>query len=73
MGMLRSVRESQPVVMILIATWVFVIIQYLIPLVLAVPLTLIPKVGYTWYRKFCGWYESWSRVAVAYAANQLEP
>jgi len=60
----RRVRASQPVVLLLTATWFFVIIQYLIPLVLAVPLTFIPRVGYTWYRKFCGWYESWARVAV---------
>ena len=57
-------NRSSPVIVLLTAMWVFVILWYLVPLVLFLPLTFIPRVGYTWYRRICGYCELWAVPAV---------
>jgi hypothetical protein len=55
-GLYQRIRTSPPVVNFLIAVWLAASLQYLVPLLLLIPLALIPGCGKTLYRKVTSLY-----------------
>ena len=62
--MARQMRESQLVVIMLTSIWLAIIFQYLVPMLLLIPVACIPYVGKTLYRHITGAYERWARLSV---------
>ena len=48
MGLWRSFRESEAVVLFITSLWLTVCMQYFIPMLLLLPISLIPGVGAGW-------------------------
>jgi hypothetical protein len=58
----RTIRESEFVVIFITSFWLMVVLQYYIPMLLLLPLSLVPGVGVHWYRQLSGWYDvHWGR------------
>lgn len=59
----KTIRRSTLVVDLLVAVWLVILTQYLVPMLLLMPLALVPRIGTTAYRKLTGWYDAVARLA----------
>ena len=62
-SLLRRVRESHLVVVTLLAIWLVTLMQYLLPMILLLPIALVPFIGKTLYRHVTGIYDGIARLA----------
>ena len=62
MSVLVRVRKSQIMTVTLLAIWLTLLLQYLIPMVILLPIALIPFVGKTLYRHITGIYDRVARI-----------
>lgn len=63
-GVGKRLRESHLVVLVLTAIWVLTLIQYVLPMLLLIPVKFLPFVGTTLYRKLTGMYDRWALFAL---------
>lgn len=62
-SMLRRVRESDLVVLFLLALWLAIVAIYVVPMFLLLPVALIPGGGSATYRRLTGWWDFYGRQA----------
>ena len=62
-SLFRRVRESHLVVVTLLAIWLVTLLQYLVPMILLLPIALVPFIGKTLYRHVTGIYDGIARLS----------
>lgn len=58
----QQVRQSQFVVIFITSVWLMIVLQYYLPMMVLLPISLLPGIGPHWYRTVTGFYDvHWGR------------
>ena len=60
----KGIRESHLVTVLLTSIWLLTLFQYVVPMLLLIPVMFLPVVGTTLYRKLTGMYDRWALFAL---------
>ena len=60
----RAMMRSELKTLVVTSVWLYVCLQYFVPFLLLLPLTLVPGKGKGWYRHLTGVYDYYARLAV---------